>query len=61
MALASLVSFQKQKQNQNIDNAFAMLMLFLKAKTPTFAPSRDALYFPFKIEREFVIREPYGF
>jgi len=28
MALAPLVSFQKQKQDQNIGNAFAMLMLF---------------------------------
>jgi len=28
MALASLVSFQKQKQDQNTVNAFAMLMLF---------------------------------
>ena len=28
MALAMLVSFQKQNQKKNINNAFAMLMLF---------------------------------
>jgi hypothetical protein len=30
---------------------------FSKAKAPKFAPIRDALYLPFKIERELVIRE----
>ena len=37
MALALLVSFQKQKQSQNIDNAFAILMLFEKQKPQYFA------------------------
>jgi hypothetical protein len=32
-------------------------MFFLKAKAPTFAPIRDALYLPFLMARELVIRE----
>ena len=37
MALASLVSFQKQNQDQKINNAFAMLMLFEEQKHQYFA------------------------
>ena len=57
MALASLVSFQEQKQNQKHYWSIRFTHTFLKAKAPKFAPIRDALYLPFKIEREFVIRE----
>ena len=38
MALASLVSFQKQNQDQKINNAFAMLMLFKKQKLQSSHP-----------------------
>ena len=57
MALASLVSFQEQKQEQKHGYCIRYAHAFLKAKASKFAPIRDALYLPFRIEREFVIRE----
>ena len=57
MALASLVSFQKQKQDQKHWECIRSAHTFLKAKTSKFAPIRDALCLPFEIKREFVIRE----
>ncbi len=56
MALASLVSFQKQNQDQKHE-CIRYAHAFLKAKTSKFAPIRDALYLPFKIKRELVIRD----
>jgi hypothetical protein len=50
-----IIENQKQKKAKATMNS--LRSCFSKAKAPKFAPIRDALYLPFKIERELVIRE----
>ena len=48
MALALLVSFQKQNQKKNINNAFAMLMLFEDQEHQYFARRHSLITWVYK-------------
>ena len=48
MALAMLVSFQKQKKKKNINNAFAMLMLFEDQEHQYFACRHSLITWVYK-------------
>ncbi|KOR74162.1 hypothetical protein RW47_21170 [Acinetobacter baumannii] len=56
------MTLRKSKSNSEFASLISFFTRFARSrfKLSLFAPIRDALYLPFKIERELVIREKAG-